>query len=217
MLALLFEFQPLQGCLPRYLEIASKLRPSLLQTDGFIYIDRFQSLTRPEVYLSHSLWRDEASIARWRRFEPHFVAQVEAREHILAGYRLRISTVLEKQASVNAVYDQKPGKPVVVLQIQYRELSGSGSHLAGQNEGVPQVPKETFQSLNHPSWFLAVSNTGLQSLAPQGISLGQSQILTTPANYPGIVTARVDRDYSMHERSEAPQFHRSCPLHPSSL
>ena len=121
MLALLFEFEPRPGQLPRYLDIAASLRPSLLQTEGFLYIDRFQSLSRPEVYLSHSLWRDEASIARWRSFEPHFYAQREARENILAGYRLRISTVLQVDRAWSPVYDQRPGKPRLGIQIQYEE------------------------------------------------------------------------------------------------
>ncbi|MBU6285475.1 MAG: antibiotic biosynthesis monooxygenase [Proteobacteria bacterium] len=212
MLALFFEFQPLPGCLPRYLEIAGKLRPSLLQSDGFLFIDRFQSLSRPAVYLSHSLWRDEAAIARWRSFEPHFSAQVEARESILVAYRLRISSVFNAQDHLKAVYDQKPGKPTVVLQFQYRRSDPSSETSDRRETVIADAPMEVFQSLNHPDWLLTLESSPMQAREVPRLAMDRTHGEAGPPGYPGLMTAHLDRDYSMHERSEAPQFHRSCPI-----
>ena len=62
--------------------------------DGFISIERFQSLTAPEKLLSLSFWRDEEAVARWRRVEDHRRAQTAGRNGIFEGYRLRIASVV---------------------------------------------------------------------------------------------------------------------------
>jgi heme-degrading monooxygenase HmoA len=227
-LALLFEFEPRPGRLPRYLDIAASLRPSLLQTEGFLYIDRFQSLSRPEVYLSHSLWRDEASIARWRSFEPHFYAQREARENILAGYRLRISTVLQVDRDWSSVYDQRPGKPRLGIQIQYEEADKRANPAMAEHDKLEAAKATTaksleasgrpsqiekFQCLNHAGLVLSVRSERLDEQAAKPCVDQQWACKIGPPDYPGPILAWVDRDYSMHERDEAPQFHRSCPVH----
>jgi len=227
-LALLFEFEPKPGQLPRYLDIAASLRPSLLQTEGFLYIDRFQSLSRPEVYLSHSLWHDEASIARWRSFEPHFYAQREARENILAGYRLRISTVLQGDRAWSPVYDQRPGKPRLGIQIHYEEADKRANPAMAKDdelEAAKATPAksleasgrlsqiEKFQSLYHAGLVLSVRSERLDEQAAKPHVDQQWACKIGPPDYPGPILGWVDRDYSMHERDEAPQFHRSCPVH----
>ena len=63
MLALLFEVTPKPDGTQRYLDIAGRLKPALEKHDGFLFIDRYRSLSRPDTILSHSLWRDEASLA----------------------------------------------------------------------------------------------------------------------------------------------------------
>src|ERR1700730_14716919 len=98
MLALLFEVTPKPDAYQRYLDIAASLRPALDKHDGLLFIDRYRSLTRPGTILSHSLWRDEASLAAWRTFEPHHNAQVSGREHVFADYRLRIAHVVFARA-----------------------------------------------------------------------------------------------------------------------
>src|SRR5450432_2078029 len=94
MLALLFEVTPKRDGYQRYLDIAAALRPALDKHDGFLFIDRYRSLSKPETILSHSLWRDEASLAAWRTFESHHHAQVAGRDHVFADYRLRIAQVV---------------------------------------------------------------------------------------------------------------------------
>jgi heme-degrading monooxygenase HmoA len=93
-IAVIFEVQPREGQQDAYLSIAAALRPELDKIDGFISIERFQSLSEPGRILSLSWWRDEASIAQWRRFEQHRAAQRAGRERIFADYRLRVAEVL---------------------------------------------------------------------------------------------------------------------------
>jgi len=88
--AVIFEVTPLQGRLQRYLDIAAELKPVLERIDGFISVERFQSLTRPDVYLSLSYWRDEQAIARWRNELRHRNGQREGRQAVFADYRIHV-------------------------------------------------------------------------------------------------------------------------------
>ena len=94
--ALLFEVLPTPEGRARYFEIAARLRPLLDENPGLLFIDRYESLTRPGLILSHSLWRDEASLARWRSNETHYGAQCIGRRQLFEDYRLRIGTVVEE-------------------------------------------------------------------------------------------------------------------------
>lgn len=94
MLAVIFEVEPQDGRMPDYMEIAADLRPLLEQVDGFISIERFESLVQPGKILSLSFWRDEAAIAEWRRLEKHRRAQVMGRSEMFRDYRLRVAEVV---------------------------------------------------------------------------------------------------------------------------
>jgi heme-degrading monooxygenase HmoA len=90
MLAVIFEVIPREGQAARYFELAAALRPVLERIDGFISVERFQSVTRPGVYLSLSYWRDEAAIAAWRQTVCHRDSQREGREAVFADYSIRV-------------------------------------------------------------------------------------------------------------------------------
>jgi heme-degrading monooxygenase HmoA len=93
-IAVIFEVQPAEGRRDAYLGIAAKLRPLLDGIDGFISIERFQSLADPNRILSLSFWRDEDAVKAWRNTEEHRQAQQAGRGGIFAGYRLRIAHVV---------------------------------------------------------------------------------------------------------------------------
>jgi heme-degrading monooxygenase HmoA len=93
-IAVIFEVTPQAGCTDAYLGFAAELKPLLEQVDGFISVERFQSLTTPGKLLSLSLWRDEDAVRRWREMTEHRAAQRAGREHLFAGYRLRVAQVL---------------------------------------------------------------------------------------------------------------------------
>ena len=95
MMAVIFEVIPAPGAgRERYLELASKLKPELETIDGFVSIERFQSLADPDKILSLSFWRDEAAVQAWRRLESHRAAQSEGRAGVFADYRLRVAAVV---------------------------------------------------------------------------------------------------------------------------
>ena len=94
MIAVIFEVVPAAGRTQEYLDLAASLKPELEKIDGFIAIERFQSLTDPLKLLSLSWWRDEAAVTAWREFGPHRGAQAAGRERIFRDYRLRVAAVL---------------------------------------------------------------------------------------------------------------------------
>lgn len=94
MIAVLFEAWPAEGEAGRYLELAAALRPELDLIDGFVSIERFESLAEPGKLLSLSFWRDEAAVAAWRNGKMHRAVQAEGREGVFADYRLRIAAVV---------------------------------------------------------------------------------------------------------------------------
>lgn len=94
MIAVIFEVRPAQGEKGRYLDLAAALRGDLEHIDGFISVERFQSLTEPGKLLSLSFWRDEEAVAAWRNHAGHRATQAEGRAGVFSDYRLRIATVI---------------------------------------------------------------------------------------------------------------------------
>ena len=94
MIAVIFEVDVPAEAKGEYLDWAAELRPLLSEIDGFISIERFQSLTTPGRLLSLSFWRDEEAVRAWRNVEAHRAAQRAGRTEIFADYRLRIGHVL---------------------------------------------------------------------------------------------------------------------------
>lgn len=94
MIAVIFETAPRDGRKEAYLEAAAQLKPLLAEIDGFLSIERFESLSQPGRILSLSFWRDEAAVARWRNMEAHRATQSLGRSDILADYRVRVARVI---------------------------------------------------------------------------------------------------------------------------
>ena len=94
MIAVIFEVWPAEGRAGEYFDIAASLRPELEKIDGFISIERFESLTTKGKFLSLSFWRDDEAVRRWRNLEAHRRAQARGRGGIFADYRLRVASVV---------------------------------------------------------------------------------------------------------------------------
>ncbi|HUU71278.1 MAG TPA: antibiotic biosynthesis monooxygenase [Burkholderiales bacterium] len=94
MIAVIFEVQPHEGKVQAYLDAAQQLRPLLENVDGFISIERFESLAQPGKFLSLSIWRDEEAVQQWRNIEEHRRVQGAGRRSIFADYRLRVAQVM---------------------------------------------------------------------------------------------------------------------------
>jgi heme-degrading monooxygenase HmoA len=106
MIAVIFEVYPAEGRQDAYLDVAAKMRPLLEQVEGFVSVERFQSLTNPDKLLSLSFFEDEAAVTRWRQLEAHRGAQTRGRSGLFADYRLRVAGVIRDYGMTDR--DQAP-------------------------------------------------------------------------------------------------------------
>lgn len=93
MVVVIFEVWPAEGHRMTYLDLAAELKAQLERVDGFISVERYESLTEKGKLLSLSTWRDEAAVRAWRNVADHRAAQSKGRNGVLAGYRLRVASV----------------------------------------------------------------------------------------------------------------------------
>jgi heme-degrading monooxygenase HmoA len=99
MIAVIFEVEMRAGRAQEYFDLAADLRAELQKIDGFISVERFESLTTPGKYLSLSLWRDERAAAAWKAHAEHRAAQQRGKGEIFARYRIRVAQVVRDYGS----------------------------------------------------------------------------------------------------------------------
>jgi len=104
MIVVLFEVEPAPGRADRYFELAGELKSELETIDGFISIERFESLVNEGKYLSFSVWRDREAVEAWYRVQGHQAAQAEGRAGVFKDYRIRVAEVFRD-------YDMAAGRP----------------------------------------------------------------------------------------------------------
>jgi heme-degrading monooxygenase HmoA len=178
MIGLFFEVIPLEGHASRYFELAAALRPELERSGGVLFIDRYTSVDRPDLILSHQWWADEDSLIRWRAHTQHRAIQRAGREQHFRDYRLRIGPAVDASRAASAArslfvsyHDAKPATPV------------SG---------------ELFKSVYREEKYLVVSE---RAPTAQDISAEHKAF-------------EIARDYTMDERTEAPQDYPPVVRHP---
>ena len=93
MIAVIFEVLPKASGKQEYLDIAGELKQHLSTIDGFISIERFQSLVDPDKILSLSFWETEEAVSKWRNLEAHRMAQSKGRAKLFEDYRIRVATI----------------------------------------------------------------------------------------------------------------------------
>ena len=112
MFSVIFEVLPNDGRKDDYLDLAKHLKPILEKIDGFVDNERFESKLRPGWVLSHSTWRDEKSVVRWRTQGEHHVAQGKGRFEIFRDYHLRVG---------DATSDTAPPKEAPIIERRFDE------------------------------------------------------------------------------------------------
>lgn len=195
--ALLFEMKPKAGHEDHYFAHAQSLRPLLADHAGLLYLERFKSMSRPNVILSHSHWRDEASLAKWRSDPNHHKSQSAGRYKHFADYRIRISHVLkmarrgaaELKWSVEGAYASVDANPPRYLTI-----------IASENEPATQNG-ECFHSVTTEGRFLCFGEAGSREDGVEAVDGASANPRVTNA-----MLTLVSRDYGMFERTEAPQY-----------
>ncbi|PZQ19162.1 MAG: antibiotic biosynthesis monooxygenase [Ancylobacter novellus] len=94
MIAVIFEVEPAEGRAADYFAMAMRLKADVEQADGFISVERFESVTRPGKFVSLSFWRDEEALMKWRAHGRHQTMQKAGRDGVFADYRLRVASVI---------------------------------------------------------------------------------------------------------------------------
>ncbi|MBH63388.1 MAG: antibiotic biosynthesis monooxygenase [Alphaproteobacteria bacterium] len=99
MIAVIFEVTPREGHADDYFDAAAALKQEVEAVDGFISVERFESLTTPGKYLSISLWRDEDAVRTWRENMKHRAAQERGKREIFAHHHIRVTEILREYTS----------------------------------------------------------------------------------------------------------------------
>jgi len=98
MITVIFEFTPAPGRFPDYMALVDTLKADLAKAEGFISLERFESITTKGKFVSLQFWKDEESVKKWRNLQKHRAAQKQGRGGIFASYRLRIASVVRDYA-----------------------------------------------------------------------------------------------------------------------
>lgn len=195
MQALLFEVHPRPGHEDHYFRRAAALRPLLAGHDGLHFLDRYRSESRPGIILSHSRWRDEAALARWRADGQHHAAQCAGRAEHFQDYRIRISHVLRAMTETgedtchreDGAYthpDANAARYLAILATRTTPATTDG---------------ETFRSVTDGAALLTVVHFD----TPQDGHTLLDHVRSTTTH---AMLCRVSRDYGMFDRGEAPQY-----------
>ena len=95
MIVVLFEFEPDAAYEDRYFELADLLRENVEKIEGFISVERFESVSQNGRFISVSTWEDLDAVKRWREHLEHAAAQNEAKDQgIFRNYRIRVAEVI---------------------------------------------------------------------------------------------------------------------------
>jgi len=197
MQALLFEMTPHDGHENHYFSHAAKLKPILMEHEGLLFLERFKSQSDSSRILSHSLWLDEASLARWRTDQEHHKSQVAGRYKHFKDYRIRIAHVLQyhadtsdlKEWSREGLYNDSKESvdrfvAIVKTSLQPKNCTGA-----------------VFESVTNANSFLTIYEFDSEEDGRSAVVQAQADGGVTSA-----ILSLVSRDYGLHSRDEAPQY-----------
>jgi heme-degrading monooxygenase HmoA len=200
MIGLFFEVMPRPGHEQAYFDIAASLRPELDKNPGLLFIDRFGSLVRQRLVLSHSHWRDEASLANWRTHAKHHAAQIAGRQQHFEDYRLRICQLacewLPQPGGLCRFEINNSYNDPTLRQERFMIASTAGKPVEteAENDVLASVTRESEYIVLTPASSLADGLSAVDRLALTGAMTSVRLYL-------------VSRDYGMYDRSEAPQYY----------
>jgi heme-degrading monooxygenase HmoA len=218
MFSVIFEVLPGEGKKDKYLELAKHLKPILESIDGFVDNERFESQLRPGWVLSHSTWRDEKSVVRWRTEGEHHAVQEKGRYEIFEDYHLRVGDVTADTAPPKEAPVQERrldatevGQAKVVTFTEITPVEGAAfanqadllpAHLGLDVNGGAVVEYDVWASIYNPgktallvAWKDAKAAENWAPKKIEGIERLRHR------------KVRIVRDYGRFDRREAPQFY----------
>jgi len=218
MFSVIFEVHPNDGRKDDYLELAKHLKPILETIDGFVDNERFESQLRPGWVLSHSTWRDEKSVVRWRTEGEHHVVQGKGRFEIFQDYHLRVGDVTADTAPPREapVHERRFDETEVgnAKVVTFTEITPvKGATFASQADLLPAhlgLDVNSGAVVDHDVWA-SIYNPGKMALLVAWRDPKAAQAWT-PKKIEGVEKlrhrkVRVVRDYGRFDRREAPQFY----------
>lgn len=215
MFSVMFEVHPRPERFDDYLALAGRLKPLLERIDGFVDNERFESLARPGWLLSHSTWRDEKSVVRWRSQGEHHGVQERGRSEIFQDYRLRVGEIVADtavpagmQLREQRLDETETGIAKLATLTEFMApASAGGAGLSPMDLGLDisspgLVEHEIFRSILRPEKFALLA--GWKTAAA---GLGWRPRLKDGMPQPRHRAVRVVREYGLFDRRESPQFH----------
>jgi heme-degrading monooxygenase HmoA len=217
MFSVMFEVHPRPERFDDYLALAARLKPLLEGIDGFVDNERFESLARPGWLLSHSTWRDEKSVVRWRTQGEHHGVQQRGRSEIFEDYRLRVGEILADTAVPAGMQlreqrldetETGAAKLATLTEVVLSQALGpDGPKLAPADVELDLshpdlIEHEVFKSIYRPGKFALLA--GWKTAAA---GLGWQPRAGDPGRELRHRAVRVVREYGMFDRRESPQFH----------
>jgi len=214
MFSVIFEVLPKQERFNEYLAIAKQLKPILETIDGFVDNERFESRRRPGWLLSHSTWRDEKSVIRWRTTGEHHAMQAKGRDQILGDYHLRVGDVtVDTDAPRGAPVHEQRFDETEIGAAKFATLTETTPHADGtigdplaalhfnaMANGV--LDHDVFASIYNPGKIALLVSWKDADAANCWTPLASKDIQTLRHR-----KIRIVRDYGMFDRREAPQFY----------
>jgi heme-degrading monooxygenase HmoA len=226
MFSVIFEVHPKKEQFDLYLALAKDLKPILQGIDGFVDNERFESAHRPGWILSHSTWRDEKSVVRWRTVAKHHEIQQRGRDDVFQDYHLRVGEV---------VSDTAPPDGATLVEQRLDETEVGAGKFATLTEVLPAsagagslAPSELADRLSldrrHPALidhdvFSSIYNAGKLALLATWRDRNSAEQfepqLLTEADTVRHRVVRIVRDYGMFDRRESPQYYPDIPRGPT--
>lgn len=213
MFSVIFEVHPGEGRKDAYLGHARMLKPELEGIDGFIDNERFASRTRAGWVLSHSTWRDEKSVIRWRTHAGHHLIQEKGRSDVFADYHLRVG-------EVTADSHPPAGHPVREQRLDATEVGAAKvctlvEMVAEEGQAAPAVADPMAMLGLDPLTAGLVAWDAFDSITTPGKVLvllswrDVGTVIAPPSQADGmrVRAVRIIRDYGMFDRRESPQYY----------
>lgn len=216
MFSVIFEVHPHADRKDEYLALGRQLKPILEGIDGFIDNERFESRTRPGWVLSHSSWRDEKSLVRWRAQGEHHAVQRKGRDEVFEDYHLRIGAVIhdsvpQEQASEGQRLDET--ETGIAKVASFTEITPQDGIDLGEppDELFAQIGLTGLPGLVERDLFASIYNPGKLALLASWRDAGAAGAFA-PKPVAGMAalryrTVRIIRSYGRFDRREAPQYH----------
>jgi heme-degrading monooxygenase HmoA len=211
MFSVIFEVHPKQEKCDLYLELAKGLRPILEGIDGFIDNERFESTRRPGWILSHSTWRDEKSVVRWRTVGKHHDTQQRGRDEVFQDYHLRVGEIVRDTAppAGAAIVEQRLDETEIgrAKFVTLTEVQPESGVTAAALPDWLSVDRHRADVIDYDV-FASIYNAGKLALLSSWRDRPSAERFSPPAPA-GLRhrVVRVVRDYGMFDRRESPQYY----------